>query len=106
MFKNHQVQDKAINGMNINLFLDYISKILEPNLDPSERKILLMDNLRVHHAKVIVSILQELGFEIRFFPAYIACDLSPLDNSFFHKLKSRFHDLQHFDPQTKENSII
>ena len=43
-----------------------------------ERSIVVMDNLPVHHAKIVESLMNSFGAEVKFLPPY-SPDLSPIE---------------------------
>ncbi|KAJ5078940.1 hypothetical protein M0811_04663 [Anaeramoeba ignava] len=58
---NGQIWKKAIKGINVELFVDYICKTLS-NVDKKKPKLFLMDNLKVHHSKGVLDKLANLDF--------------------------------------------
>jgi transposase len=61
---------------NTEVFLTYVTNILVPQL--WQGAIVVMDNLKVHHAKSIRLAIESVGASIKFLPPY-SPDLSPIE---------------------------
>lgn len=57
-------------------FVTYIGRVLCPTLKPGD--IVVMDNLSVHKSPEVVALVQAVGAEVRFLPAY-SPDLNPIE---------------------------
>lgn len=90
--KKKQVIQRAVKGMTEKLMLDYIEKIIRPNVPRGS--VLLMDQLSSHKTAKVMDSLQSLGVLAVFFPPKASADLSPLDNFFFHSFKTEFRKIQ------------
>jgi transposase len=84
--------------MNGKLFIDYLSSLIR-NVH-GQMVYIIVDNLRVHHAKLVTQWLEEHSDEIKLFylPAYCP-ELNP-DEVFNHLFKQEFQSI--IQPQTKE----
>jgi transposase len=71
-------------GMNVNRMLDFIRRLKYEDVN---NKVLVMDNLRVHHNPEVKESLKKLGLEIEWIPPY-SPDLNPVEG-LFSCLKSR-----------------
>jgi transposase len=71
-------------GMNVNRMLEFIRRL---KYEDVKNKVLVMDNLRVHHNSEVKESLKELGLEIEWIPTY-SPDLNPVEG-LFSCLKSR-----------------
>lgn len=63
-------------GLNTDSFLVYVEQILLPVLWVGA--IVVMDNLPVHHANKIESLIKSVGAKVKFLPPY-SPDLSPIE---------------------------
>lgn len=63
-------------GINTASFLVYLEQILLPQL--WRGAIVVMDNLPVHHATLVKSLMNSFGVEVKFLPPY-SPDLSPIE---------------------------
>lgn len=61
---------------NTDVFLTYLTEILIPQL--WKGAIVVMDNLRVHHAERVRVAIESVGAKIKFLPPY-SPDLSPIE---------------------------
>ncbi len=61
---------------NTDVFLTYVTEILIPQL--WKGAIVVMDNLRVHHAERVRVAIESVGAKIKFLPPY-SPDLSPIE---------------------------
>ena len=68
--------------------MEWILHVLVPEHDPNHRKLLIMDRLQVHLNRNVRDSLEELNFEVEYFPPKSSKDLSPLDNSLFAVFKT------------------
>jgi transposase len=67
-------------------FETYIEHVLAPTLRPGQ--VIVLDNLRVHHAKRVAHVIEERGCRLWFLPSY-SPDFSPIENA-FAKLKQNW----------------
>lgn len=81
----------AVNG---DIFLTYIEKCLAPNL--VEGDIVIMDNVNFHKNKLAGELIEKVGAQVKFLPAY-SPDFSPIENM-WSKIKSI---LRKYAPRTK-----
>jgi transposase len=63
-------------GLNTAGFLVYVERVLLLQLWPGA--IVVMDNLRVHHAKLAQELIESVGAKVKFLPPY-SPDLSPIE---------------------------
>ena len=75
------VIDRPMNGL---IFLEYLRQCLVPTLRPGD--IVIMDNLPAHKVEPVRPIIEAVGAELRYLPAY-SPDLNPIEQS-FAKLKA------------------
>ena len=61
---------------NTKVFLTYVTQVLVPQLWPGA--IVVMDNLKVHHAQCIRVAIESVGAKVKFLPPY-SPDLSPIE---------------------------
>jgi len=71
-------------SVNTPVFEAYVEHVLAPTLQPGD--VVIMDNLRPHHADTVRQAIQARGAHILFLPAY-SPDLSPIEHA-FSKLKA------------------
>jgi transposase len=69
----HQMIDGA---MNTERFLDFLHRRLCPRLGPGD--VVVMDNLRAHHASEVRPLIEQRGAEALYLPAY-SPDLNPIE---------------------------
>ena len=67
-------------------FEAYIEQVLCPRLRPGQ--VIVLDNLRVHHAARIAQLIEQCGCRLWFLPSY-SPDFSPIENA-FAKLKQNW----------------
>ena len=58
-------------------FIEYLENHLLPTLD-KEKDVLIMDNMRTHHAKDVQEVLTTAGVKVLFLPPY-SPDLNPIE---------------------------
>ena len=79
-------------GTTKDKFIDYLKNVLAPTLDKND--IVIMDNMRTHHAKDVQKIVKELKMNVIFLPPY-SPDFNPIEKmwskikSILRKLRSR-----------------
>lgn len=61
---------------NTEVFLTYVTQVLVPQL--WKGAIVVMDNLKVHHAKCVTAAIESVGAIVKFLPPY-SPDLSPIE---------------------------
>lgn len=111
---NKKKGEPAIKGMNEELMLDYIEKVLVPYAH--KPCALFMDNLSSHgtkkvshkwmHIQLLIAPqvqerLREIGITPVFLPPYASLAVSPCDNMFFHLFKTMFRKMDRSTPQRK-----
>jgi len=77
-----------VKGVTVPLFLEWIRRVIGPEHNQNRRKLLIMDRLQVHINRNVRELLEELNFDIEYFPPKASKDLSPLDNSLFGVFKT------------------
>ena len=65
-------------------FMDYLEKTLFPTL--TENDIIIMDNMRTHHATAVTELAERLNIHILYLPPY-SPDLNPIEKM-WSKIKS------------------
>ena len=76
------VIEGAVNGA---AFVAYVEQQLVPRLRAGQ--IVVLDNLRVHHAPVVRARVEAAGCRVAYLPAY-SPDLNPIEHA-FSKVKTR-----------------
>jgi transposase len=66
------------------LFEAYVERVLAPSLSPGQ--VLVMDNLSAHKGERVRQLVEEVGCEVLFLPAY-SPDFSPIEQA-FSKIKT------------------
>lgn len=66
-------------GVTTHVFEAFIEPVLLPTLQPGD--IVILDNLKVHHAKCVEQLLPDRHCQLLFLPAY-SPDLSPIEEAF------------------------
>lgn len=61
---------------NTDVFLTYVTQVLVPQL--WKGAIVVMDNLKVHHAEIVRVAIESVGAKVKFLPPY-SPDLSPIE---------------------------
>lgn len=79
-----------VGGTTAERFRDYLEHILLPTLD--EHAVIIMDNMRSHHAKVVKELLNERRVAYLYLPPY-SPDLNPIEK-LWSKLKSILRKLK------------
>ena len=77
-------------GTTAERFRDYLENVLLPTLD--EHAVIIMDNMRSHHAKVVKKLLDERKVAYLYLPPY-SPDLNPIEK-LWSKLKSILRSLK------------
>jgi len=77
-------------GTTAERFRDYLETVLLPTLD--ENSVIVMDNMRSHHAKEVTSFLDARGVQYLYLPPY-SPDLNPIEK-LWSKLKSILRKLK------------
>jgi transposase len=84
---------------NTEVFHAYVREVLVPSLRPSD--IVVMDNLGAHKNERTIALIEQVGAEVRFLPAY-SPDLNPIEimwskvKALLRKAQARTHsDLLH-----------
>ena len=77
-------------GTTAQRFREYIGKQLIPSLEKDD--VVIMDNMRSHHAKIVTELLGKAGISYLYLPPY-SPDLNPIEKmwskSFLRKRKGR-----------------
>ncbi len=69
----HQTFDGAVNGPK---FIDFVRRRLVPRLYPDD--VVVLDNLRAHHAPEVRALVEQTGARLLFLPPY-SPDFSPIE---------------------------
>jgi transposase len=69
----HQIVDGSVNGPR---FVEFVRERLCPRIYPSD--IVVLDNLRTHHAPIVRELIEAQGAELVFLPPY-SPDFSPIE---------------------------
>lgn len=59
-------------------FIDFIERCLQPNLNHDD--VLIMDNCRIHHSKVVKRCMEELSIKVLYLPPY-SPELNPIEEA-------------------------
>ncbi|MCM1024223.1 MAG: transposase [Prevotella sp.] len=93
MATNGETAYTAYNGRTTSeKFVDYLKNVLAPTLRDSD--IVVMDNMRTHHAKTVKKVIEELKINVIFLPPY-SPDYNPIEKMWskvkavLRKLKAR-----------------
>lgn len=79
-------------GTNKDKFIDYLKNVLAPTLKDGD--IVIMDNMRTHHAKAVRQVIDNLKINVIYLPPY-SPDFNPIEKmwskikSILRKLKTR-----------------
>lgn len=82
-------------------FLTYIGKVLCPTLKPGD--IVVMDNLSVHKSPQVAKLVEAVGAEVRFLPAY-SPDLNPIEKM-WSKIKALLRSAEARTPEQLDAAI-
>ncbi len=82
-------------------FVTYIEQVLCPTLKPGD--IVVMDNLSVHKSPEVQRLVQAVGAEVRFLPAY-SPDLNPIEKM-WSKIKNSLRSLEARTPAQLDEAI-
>ena len=82
-------------------FVTYIGRVLCPTLKPGD--IVVMDNLSVHKSPEVVALVQAVGAEVRFLPAY-SPDLNPIEKM-WSKIKALLRSVEARTPAELDEAI-
>lgn len=77
-------------GTTAERFRDYLENMLLPTLD--EHAVVIMDNMRSHHARIVKQLLNEKGIHYAYLPPY-SPDLNPIEK-LWSKLKAILRKLK------------
>ena len=64
-------------GTTAQRFREYMGKQLIPSLEKDD--VVIMDNMRSHHAKIVTELLDKAGISYLYLPPY-SPDLNPIEN--------------------------
>jgi transposase len=82
-------------------FVTYIGRVLCPTLKRGD--IVVMDNLSVHKSPEVVALVQAMGAEVRFLPAY-SPDLNPIEKM-WSKIKALLRSAEARTPEELDEAI-
>lgn len=82
-------------------FVTYIEQVLCPTLRPGD--IVVMDNLSVHKSPEVQRLVEAVGAEVRFLPAY-SPDLNPIEKM-WSKIKNSLRSLEARTPAQLDEAI-
>jgi transposase len=82
-------------------FVTYIEQVLCPTLKPGD--IVVMDNLSVHKSPEVQRLVQAVGAEVRFLPAY-SPDLNPIEKM-WSKIKNLLRSSEARTPEQLDEAI-
>ena len=86
-------------------FIEFIENKLAPYFRANPRKILIMDNARIHKTADVERILRSNGIAFKFLTPY-SPELNPIEE-FFSMIKSRFYSLRQENSElTLENCVL
>ena len=77
-------------GTNKDKFIDYLKNILVPTLQDGD--IVIMDNMRTHHAKAVREVIDNLKINVIYLPPY-SPDFNPIEKM-WSKIKSILRKLK------------
>ncbi len=77
-------------GTTCEKFIDYLKSVLAPTLN--EGDIVVMDNMRTHHAKAVKKVIDELQINVIYLPPY-SPDFNPIENM-WSKIKAILRKLK------------
>lgn len=77
-------------GTTSEKFIDYLKNVLAPTLH--EGDIVIMDNMRTHHSKAVIKVIEELKINVIFLPPY-SPDFNPIEKM-WSKIKSVLRKLK------------
>jgi transposase len=82
-------------------FVTYSGRVLCPTLKRGD--IVVMDNLSVHKSPEVVALVQAMGAEVRFLPAY-SPDLNPIEKM-WSKIKALLRSAEARTPEELDEAI-
>lgn len=82
-------------------FVTYIEEVLCPALKQGD--IVVMDNLSVHKSPEVLKLIEAVGAEVRFLPAY-SPDLNPIEKM-WSKIKALLRSAEARTPQELDEAI-
>jgi transposase len=82
-------------------FVTYIDQVLCPTLKQGD--IVVMDNLSVHKSPEVLKLVEAVGAEVRFLPAY-SQDLNPIEKM-WSKIKALLRSAEARTPQELDEAI-
>ena len=77
-------------GTNKDKFIDYLKNVLAPTLQDGD--IVIMDNMRTHHAKAVREVIDNLKINVIYLPPY-SPDFNPIEKM-WSKIKSVLRKLK------------
>ena len=83
------------------VFRTYVQRVLCPTLRPGD--IVIMDNLGAHKNAVTLALIEEVGAEVRFLPAY-SPDLNPIEKM-WSKIKALLRAREARTPEQLDEAI-
>ncbi len=88
-------------GTSKDKFINYLKNVLAPTLQ--EGDIIIMDNMRTHHAKEVRKVIDDLKINVVYLPPY-SPDLNPIEKM-WSKIKSIFRKLKIRDLENLPNAV-
>ncbi len=88
-------------GTNKDKFIDYLKNVLAPTLH--ENNIVIMDNMRTHHAKEVRKTIEDLKINVIYLPPY-SPDFNPIEKM-WSKIKSVLRKLKIRDSETPPHAV-
>jgi transposase len=82
-------------------FVTYIDQVLCPTLKQGD--LVVMDNLSVHKSPEVLKLVESVGAEVRFLPAY-SPDLNPIEKM-WSKIKALLRSAEARTPQELDEAI-
>lgn len=82
-------------------FVTYIGQVLCPSLKKDD--IIVMDNLSVHKSPEVLALVQAVGAQVRFLPAY-SPDLNPIEKM-WSKIKGLLRSAEARTPEELDEAI-
>ncbi len=88
-------------GTNKDKFIDYLKNVLAPTLH--ENDIVIMDNMRTHHAKEVRKVIEDLKIKVIYLPPY-SPDFNPIEKM-WSKIKSILRKLKVRDSKALPHAV-
>ena len=91
-------------AFNSNFFVDYIETKLAPYFHANPRKILILDNARIHKTEEVESALRRNGIVFKFTTPY-SPELNPIEE-FFSMIKSKYQSFKLRNPEISLENCV